>query len=67
MSLNSLIQGVIAAEVVPGAPNQTQSKETVERGAQVALTARAVIVVSFVGAGCWYLLWKLALLFVPGR
>lgn len=36
-------------------------------GADAALTARAVMAVSVLGAGSWYLLWKIALFFVVGH
>lgn len=66
MSLPTLNQGVIAADVVSETFTEAQRRERVERGADAALTARAVIAVSFLGAGFWYVLWKVALL-VMGR
>ena len=67
MNLPGLNQGVIAADAVPDTLHESQRRESAERGSDAALTARAVIVVTFAGAGMWYLLWRLALLFVPGR
>ena len=66
MKLPGLSQGGVAVDVVPDTLNEADLKH-LERGADAALTARAVIVVTFAGAGFWYLLWKLALLFVEGR
>lgn len=57
----------MAVNAVPDALADTQTKEAVKREASAALTARAVVVVTFAGAGCWYLLWKLALYFLGGR
>ena len=66
MSLPTLNHGVIAADVTETF-TETQRREKAERGADAALTARAVIAVSFLGAGFWYVLWKLALLVMAGR
>ena len=67
MSLPTLNHGVIAADVVTETFTEAQSKQRAEGGADAALTARAVIAVSLLGAGFWYVLWKLALLFIAGR
>ena len=61
------LKGVMTVDAVSDSLNEIQRKKSVERGADAALTARAVVVVTFGGAGIWYLLWKLALLFVEGR
>ena len=52
-----------ATETFPKAQNQSES----EWGADSALTGRAVIAVSGLGAGFWYVLWKIALHFAAGR
>lgn len=67
MSLPTLNHGVIAADVVTENFAEAQRRERAERGADAALTARAVIAVSFLGAGFWYMLWKVALLLIAGR
>ncbi len=46
-------------------PKNYQSEA--EWGADSALTGRAVIAVSGLGAGFWYVLWKITLHFVAGR
>lgn len=67
MKLPGLSQGAVAVDVVPDTLNEAKLNDPLEHGADAALTARAVIAVTFAGAGFWYLLWKLALLFVQGR
>ena len=67
MSMPTLNHGVIAADVVTETFAEVQSRQKTERGADAALTARAVIAVSFLGAGFWYVLWKVALLLISGR
>jgi len=47
--------------------SETPTNVTTGPGADAALTARAIVAVTFTGAGFWYLLWKLALYFVAGR
>lgn len=64
MSLPTLNHGLMAVDSVTETFTQPQGREKSERGADAALTARAVIAVSLLGAGFWYVLWKLALLFV---
>jgi len=65
MNLPRLSQGVIAVHSVP----ETFETETrpAERGADAALTARAIVMVSLLGAGFWYMLWKVAMLLIAGR
>jgi hypothetical protein len=67
MNLPGLNQGALAVEAVTESFPANDDTKTAERGADAALTARAVVAVTFAGAGFWYLLWKLALLFVAGR
>lgn len=66
MNLPRLNQGVIAVHPVPEAFD-AEIRQKAERGADAALTARAIVVVSVLGAGFWYMLWKVALLLVAGR
>ena len=63
MSLPGLIQGTIGVDDVPA----TLNEESISRGADAALTVRAIVVVTLAGAGFWYFLWKIALLFVAGH
>ena len=67
MSLPCLDHGAVAVDGVEEPLSKSHAGEGAERDADVALTARAVVAVSFAGAGFWYLLWKLALVFVAGR
>ena len=67
MDLPVMTDGVIAVDAVPETFSDTQTVEISPSRPQAALTARAVIGVSFLGAGCWYLLWKLAVSFVAAR
>jgi len=66
MSLQGLDQGVAALEALPNAVPKTLTNDAVQHGTDVGLTARAVLFVTLAGAGIWYLLWKLAMLFVSG-
>lgn len=66
MSLPTLNHGVIAANVTETFA-EVQSRPKTEHGADAALTARAVIAVSLLGAGFWYVLWKLALILITGH
>jgi hypothetical protein len=66
MGLPVLNQAVIAVDAGGETFSETATTEPAER-ADAALTARAVVAVSFTGAGFWYLLWKLALYFAAGR
>jgi hypothetical protein len=67
MSMPSLNQGALAVD--PGIESFPEARplETSERGADAALTARAVIAITFSGAGLWYLLWKCALYLLAGH
>ena len=67
MSLPALHQGALAVDPVIESFPEPQAAGAAERGADAALTARAVVAITFAGAGFWYLLWKLALLFVAGH
>ena len=67
MSLPSLHQGILAVDGVSESFSEARTKEATETGADAALTARAIVVVTFMGAGFWYLLWKTALYFVAAH
>ena len=67
MSSSSLNRSAFAVDTVTQAIPESQAEKTAERGADAALTARAVVVVTLLGAGIWYLLWKTALYFLPGH
>jgi len=67
MGSQVLNKGIFVVESVPDTFSETKSSLPVEWGAHPALSARAVIAVSGLGAGFWYVLWKIALHFVAGR
>ena len=46
---------------------QTHAGPDLGRGPDSVLTGRAVVTVSGLGAGFWYVLWKIALHFVAGH
>jgi hypothetical protein len=52
----------VTESVQPNQPTRQQGQD-----ANSALTVRAVIAVSGLGAVFWYILWKIALSFVAGR
>ena len=47
--------------------HEIQPDRAVQGRADAALSARAVVAVTLLGAGFWYLLWKIALYFVAGH
>jgi hypothetical protein len=51
--------------VDPATPRnpETCSDKRVARGADIAITTRAILAVTLLGAGMWYLLWRVALYF----
>ena len=67
MSLPSLNHSAIAVDPGTESFHEAGTIQKEERGADASLTARAIIAVTFGGAGIWYLLWKLALIVVAGR
>ncbi len=67
MSLPGLHQGVLAVDHVSESFSDSRIEKVTEPGADAALTARAIVVVTFMGAGFWYLLWKIAMYFVAGH
>jgi hypothetical protein len=68
MSSPSLNRSVFAVDTVTQTiPEGQAEKAAAECGADAALTARAIVVVTLLGAGFWYLLWKTALYFLPGH
>ena len=64
MSSPGLTQGMLAADVVASALAESSATETVACDTSAALTARAVVIVTLAGAGFWYLLWEIAMLFI---
>jgi hypothetical protein len=58
---------VFAVETANETFPQPQTGPDLGRGADSALTGRAVVAVSGLGVGFWYVLWKIALHFVAGR
>ena len=67
MSSPTLDRSVFAADPVTQAVSQNRPDRPVEHGADTGFTTRAVVAVTLLGAGAWYLLWKLALYFEAGR
>jgi hypothetical protein len=67
MSSPSLNRSVFAVDPVTDTIPKTQPDKTAERGADAAITARAIVAVTVLGAGIWYLLWKMALYFMTGH
>jgi hypothetical protein len=64
MSSPGLTQSVMAGDAITSALAESSATETVRCDTSAALTARAVVIVTLAGAGFWYLLWKIALLFI---
>ena len=62
-----LNESIFAAETITETFPKTPIRSEAEWGPNTALTGRAVIAVSGLGAGFWYVLWKIALHFVAGR
>jgi hypothetical protein len=67
MSSPNLHQGFLGGDVCTSAFPETDTQQAAERGADAALTARAIVVVTLLGSGFWYLLWKTALHFLAGH
>jgi hypothetical protein len=67
MSSPILNQGVFAVDTVTQTIPKALPENTAERGADAALTARAVLTVTLLGAGIWYMVWKTALYFLAGH
>jgi len=65
--MRGLNQVALVVDPVTESFSEPQTGETVEQVADATVAARAIIAVALVGAGFWYLLWKLALLFIAGR
>jgi len=66
-SSHLLNQNHFAADSVGQTIPETRSDRTSEREADAAITARAVVAVSLLGTGFWYLLWKLAIYLLAGH
>lgn len=67
MRTPTLNESVFAVDQGPETFSETQSEQSAESGVDVALTARAVAAVTVLGAGFWYVLWRIALHFEAGR
>jgi|KBSMisStaDraftv2_1062788.scaffolds.fasta_scaffold3258598_1 hypothetical protein len=67
MSSPTLNQSVFAVDTVTQTIPKAPPESTAERGADAALTARAVVTITLLGAGIWYLVWKTALYFLAGH
>jgi len=67
MSSPTLNQNVFVVDAVSPSIPKAQPETVAERGADAALTARAVLTVTLLGAGIWYLVWKTALYFLAGH
>ena len=67
MSSPIVDRSVFSADPVPHSNSQTCSEEPVKPGAEIALTTRALLAVTLLGAGMWYLLWRVALYFEAAR
>jgi hypothetical protein len=67
MSSPTLDRSVFAADPVTPTNPPTCPDKTFEPGAYIALTTRAVVAVTLLGAGMWYLLWRVALYFEARR
>ena len=46
---------------------ETQSLDSAGAGPNGRLTVRSVVAVSVMGAGIWYVMWKIALYMVAGK
>jgi hypothetical protein len=67
MSSPTLNQSVFVVDTVTQAIPTAPPKNIDERGADAALTARAVVAITLLGSGIWYLVWKTALYFLAGH
>ena len=60
------LDSVLTVDVARTIP-ETPQEDYVDTGADATLTARAMVAVTLLGAGFWYLLWKTALHFWAGH
>jgi hypothetical protein len=67
MSSPGLHQSVFAVNTVTQTIPKTQLDGSAERAADAALTLRTMVGVTLLGAGFWYLLWRIVLYFEVGR
>lgn len=67
MASPALNDRVFVVETATENFSETQAATDLGQGKNSALTGRAVVAVSGLGAGFWYILWKVALHFVAGR
>ncbi len=63
---STLNRSIFAAGAVTQTIHEIQPDRAVP-GTDAALSTRAVLAVTLLGAGSWYLLWKIALYFVAGH
>jgi len=63
MSRPFLDQSIFATDPL----TETQAGNTAEASPKDGLSMRSVVAVSVVGAGIWYVLWKIALYMVAGK
>ena len=63
MSSPTMDRSIFAVDAATQSLPKTYSDKTAERGADAALTGRVVVAIAILGAGMWYLLWRLALFF----
>jgi hypothetical protein len=59
----AMSSSIFAVDPVTPTNPETCSAKPVERGADIAITTRAILAVTLLGAGMWYLLWRIALYF----
>jgi hypothetical protein len=67
MSSPIVNRSVFAPDPVIKPNPQSCPDHPVKPGAEIALTTRVLVAVTLLGAGMWYLLWKVALYFEAGR
>jgi hypothetical protein len=67
MSSPTVDPNLFAVNPVTPTNSQTWCDKLAESGQNAALTMRAVVAVTLLGAGMWYLLWRVALYFEAGR
>jgi hypothetical protein len=58
---------IFAVDPVTPTNPESCSGKLVERRTDIAITTRAILAVTLLGAGMWYLLWRVALYFEAGR
>jgi hypothetical protein len=66
MSSPILDQGIFVADIARAIP-ETPPENLIEPEVDPVLTARAMVAVTLLGSGFWYVIWKAALHFLPGH